>query len=578
MLHKRAWQYVVIGALIALHGQIAHGVELLIRDRVMCLPCGSDVLGIKAAGLLRSGDPLGVAAGRRSALLGYANVPQLSGNGARSAPAGRFRFDLGSDRSVRVLVSKSGPEPYPSRLQTGDGEIRVEGTVIDRGGRPLAGRMVYFKLIDPPDEAPYVARHGDAWPDDNVDGPGALDDGIPNAAALSGADGRVDVILRTTRWAAGDNYQLEASTNHEFACEGGCPRSAVYTAWKRVYLENDAMFRRGSFVGGPEPLPPGRGSIPVTDIRPFIGQEGARLVLIHSGPFLHSTAFWSETHELRGVVPEQAGVGGTLILGSDGDPTVTRFPYDPASAYGEGTPSFLGDAVGLVTGATLNPRDDVEGRDFFFADDGYLNALFNPAFVEYVAYPDPVPWLPALPLMENDARVRILLSEKWFKGRGLPNHQHLLGVSEEPCELGRCTMAWGRTRAAGGIDYSYVYVGSIEARARVVDPHELVREVVTHEVAHQWHVDPQVRPEIPEHDDALQWDREGMRCQMAANVTCPNGKACPDLYDGHVGFHYESRGGRVDSEYLWIRDRCDPIPVDYPSITEPSETRSTPCR
>ena len=133
---------------------------------------------------------------------------------------------------ARVLTHNYGAHPYFSPLQTADASIRVNATV-SVNGQPAPGKLVHFRLIDPPDSADYVIRAGDSTFGDNADGPGKLN-GQSVATATSDGAGRVAVTLNVTSFAAGDNYQIEASSNADFTCGPSCAKSDTFTAWKRV--------------------------------------------------------------------------------------------------------------------------------------------------------------------------------------------------------------------------------------------------------------------------------------------------------------------------------------------------------
>ena len=179
-------------------------------------------------------------------------------------PEPTITFDAVLPAHARVLTHNYGDYPYPSALQTEDGAIRVNATVT-LGGQPAAGKTIHFRIQDPADIAPYVIQAGDDELGDNFDGPGSLNGtGQPSATAVSDASGRVSITLRTTSFAAGDNYQIEASSKPDFPCALTCPKSAVYTAWKRVYVEYNKMFRRGAFLA--RPVPAGAKEIPVADV------------------------------------------------------------------------------------------------------------------------------------------------------------------------------------------------------------------------------------------------------------------------------------------------------------------------
>jgi hypothetical protein len=159
-----------------------------------------------------------------------------------------FTFDLPDPAQEKVLTHKYGPDEYPSAMQTEDRKIRVGGTLRDQSGKPVAGKPVHFRLSDPADTASYVVAAGDAAPGDNIDGPGSLNGGGTAATVTTDANGRVSLTLTITDHVAGDNYRIRASPDPTFACTEGCAWSATYTAWKRVYVEVNKMFRRGAFL------------------------------------------------------------------------------------------------------------------------------------------------------------------------------------------------------------------------------------------------------------------------------------------------------------------------------------------
>jgi hypothetical protein len=56
------------------------------------------------------------------------------------------------------------------------------------------------------------------------------------------------------------------------------------------------------------------------------------------------------------------------------------------------------------------------------------------------------------------------------------------------------------------------------------------------------------------------WSSSTLFCTMHSGYTCSDGGACPEFYDGLVGFHYETLpDGSFDSEYLTIRSQADPL-------------------
>ncbi len=502
----------------------------------------------------------------------------------------------------KVLLHKyREDDDYPSEYQR-----RLDGDTIvaspDRhmdvrvrvkaasDGAPVAGRPVYFRVNDPPDTAPYVVQNGDAHDNDNRDRSllkgklltGAACPDAPEGVicALSGADGWARVVLETSEHISGENYEVEASLDPGFDCPSTCPHSATITTWKRVYLENDSMFRHGSFVAAN--VAAGGTSIDVTDIDPFRGKVGKKITLIHADPVLAigPRRFYMEEHIIRAITPGTDG-GGTIAF-RDGESL--NLSYAPAEQDRSGrTVRHLADGVGLVSG---NWEADV-----FFADPSYLNALFDPAFVEYIILDEgganTVPYVPFVKPVPaatvgtlDDPQVQF--AQKWFERNGASNQHYLAGVTGEDNGSGQPSDHRGVTTSNVGLTQSLVFVQQIQGST-------LVAELVTHEVAHQWHVNPKTRQSgLREHDgpdgesDYPQWDtssNEKKWCQMRWNADCDGSQTCPSFKDGITAFHYLQRVPRgVDSEYLWIRERCEPVPAVRPDIREWWLVPPVPCR
>lgn len=316
----------------------------------------------------------------------------------RPPPPAHFSF--AATTTGRVLTHKyRTDDTYPSPLQTEDGRIRVDGLVHDQVGTGVAGRKVYFRLVDPPDTADYVVNNGDAKVDDNVDGPGTLNGGS-TAIATSDTNGKVSVTLGITDHVAGDNYQVEASLDPDFSCSTApCRRSIIYAAWKRVYVEMNKMYRRGAFLT--KKVNPGAKILEVSDVRPFPSPP-FDLVLVHGpAPGSGTSTFYSEVVRIVNKTPVPffnfGPFPGKLEL--DPAPAVPGVSgsYDgPAGRDSDGNPrDFLADAVAYVTGNRT--------KDFYLVSGRLVNAAFENAFVEHVwltdagtADPDLLPGQPRL--------------------------------------------------------------------------------------------------------------------------------------------------------------------------------------
>lgn len=502
-----------------------------------------------------------------------------------------FRFDLPSTETVKVLIHRYGDQtypaplsdPYPSRLQTTDRTIKVEGSVTDSNGRPLAGKTVYFRVTDPPDQARYVPA-ADRVAGDNRDGPGTLS----RSSAPSDGAGRASVMLTVTDHVGGDNYQVEASMKPDFTCgTGGCPKSATYTAWKRVYVEVNKMFRRGSFVRLPVAI--GATQIPVTDVRSF-PRPPFQVRLIHAAsPDAQVAEFYSEDVQITRVVRDpdpqhDLPDAGVLIVG--GTAGTARAYLDRPALLGRERP-YLADAIGVVSGN--------RSRDYYLPNGQYMG-LFDDAFVEYLWLTDATatdgdvlsgrmtaPFDGAIPYRREvstaaDLQEREWLFRKWARNvrrinqddrEAFPNHQVVFGASAEFSASSQ-SRRYGVTEVAAGFNDVWLFVGTMPTTRSV-------GEAMVHEMAHQWRVNPSgplnsagghcnhITGLVPATEPAAHmWDHRDEICEMTSNLY----DDADGVDDGIVGFHYLKLNGQPHSEFLTIRERAEPIPQTIPPARE----------
>lgn len=486
----------------------------------------------------------------------------------------------------RVLIHKyRSDDAYPSSNQTQDGQIKIHGLVHNLNGTAgIAGRQVYFRLIDPADTADYVVRNHDAFPNDNLDGPGTLNNSS-TATAVSDGSGNVDVTLGITSFAAGDNYQIEASLEPNFNCAPTqCAKSIVYTAWKRVYVEVHKMFRRGTYIR--QPAMPGDKFIVVDNTNGFPNVP-FDIRLLHASQVEDLVAdFYSETVRIVRVRPNQGNDGVQLVLAGEGDDSVPGLQHsyaDQERVFGQFR-SYLRDAVGVVTG-------DRE-RDYLLPNVRYVNATFEDAFVEHVWLTDSVagvdddllasqPRMPfdgAIPFRAGRMGEQDLFEQEWTTRKWLrnvtrtkagnrvssPNHQALFTGSRSRYVDAQKSVNYGLTTVADKFNDTWLFAleGSMKGT-------KVLGEAAVHELAHQWRVN-SVKPATEEGADghcnmalgSLQkiYNRSHLNCQMTSFLY-----GSDDATDGTVGFHYLKTDGKpVDSEYLFLRKRNEPVPQTQP--------------
>lgn len=495
-------------------------------------------------------------------------------------PVIRFDLDANSDAEQRrVLVRRwrddtpyfsTAQETLPTTPPGRDGRIRIAGTVTDVDG-PVANQTVYLRVIDPPDVAPYVPQASRVR-GDNANGPGTL----AATTITTDAQGRFQTVLTITRFASGDNYQVESSTIANFGgkqvCDttNNCYQTGVITAWKRIHLEVGQMFKRGSFLE--KTTAAGASEVEVHDIGPF--DSGDRIVLLQGpvvprfGPSSPSTEFQVVVRSIApgGVVP--AGSGGTGVLKLDQPLPMVFMGLDG----NQGHASVLADFVGIETG---NP--DV---DFFQPNLQYVAGLFGAANVDYVVMPsDP---LPLVARMQEDRFANPpndetqQYAERWCRNFDRSNHQFIFGIRESTSVADGVRAI---ARASGGFSYSHVMVQRILGVTGSASSRRLLGEIVAHELAHQWHVNRRSSHTTSgEHCNDLKYYDDASKVCLLHYTYGPAGSALPEFTDDIVRFHYVNSGG-VDSEYRWIRERCDPVPLlSFSSSSDWWTVQVPPCR
>lgn len=222
--------------------------------------------------------------------------------------------------------------------------------------------------------------------------------------------------------------------------------------------------------------------------------------------------------------------------------------------------------------------------DFLLADVTLMNGLFDQAFTEYVWLTDAgasdpdllftqlrLPYDGVLPPKlivgggELDQWQSEWLTRKWLQHAdrqanervSRSNHQALFTLGRFWKTPGSLSTSFGQTSVGSKFNDTWLPVLAIENRT-------MVAEATVHELAHQWRVN---------HGGANPNAKYGHCGWVGSNNALPmSGEGAPfctmttDLYlypearDGKVGFHHRKFGGVVDSEYLRIRRRPDPVP------------------
>jgi hypothetical protein len=296
-----------------------------------------------------------------------------------------LRVDMMPRENVRAIISNcpSGNStpgcvgaPYPTEFQTLPRQVTITAQIHP----PRSGVTIFFDVEDPPDTAPY---EGASPPGDNVGGSAALS----ASNAVTNANGMATTVLTVTGRYAGDNYRVRA----RFAAVGPVvAKTGVITAWKRVFVEMDRMFRAaGQYLTANATA--GAATLAVTSSSRFA-----------AGDTVDVFDAVNDTPEIRQV----QSVGPTTI-------TLTS-PINLSHATSDS--AYVGR----------------EADGFYQTDLSYVYAAFDDGFVEVVPRPDGAHPIPYKPESELDTEAhQSAFSAIWFKNgkvaRDGTNYLHVIG-------------------------------------------------------------------------------------------------------------------------------------------------------
>ena len=437
------------------------------------------------------------------------------------------------------MISKFGTtDEYPSVYQKNvpppkDRKILITGSVKDSQGNPIPGKDVWLRVLDPPDSSPYATP---PTPGDNIDKDatseqdpytgsrtgGKLDNNHVNADGNGNFQTILNVIKSKKCTAqsnidcapSGDNYQIEGSFTSNYACSPNCTKTGIITAWKRVYLERDKMFRQGGLLA--------------QDVNPPNGAARPTFVIVHNWanlpPCTNSPCYQialfdkDNTYELPNS--EKPWVGSVINLGStlklnlvnaNNSPFPIQKNYfsSPYPTFGStaGPPSIVGKSAGIGV---------ISSGFYEFAYDTNIisGAYDRDAFVEVVIPPDigALPYLPSPPdpntFFDNptDSLPKMRFSKIWFNkcGGGTDwvcgnnNNFHVMSVSGETHAF------WGRSYMTNS-HTTFGYNQTIEmSSCPLADISNCKQHTIAHEIAHQFEVNQCAGTGLG-HDDRLAW-------------------------------------------------------------------------
>jgi hypothetical protein len=469
----------------------------------------------------------------------------------------KFAFDLLPSMSQRLLIHKRADDTYPSpwQVETGFNErprFRFRGAVTATAGSVEAD--VWLRVIDPPDPSLYLPVHA---PNDNEDPSprgvlmtsGCSD---PSCKAPPGSPlqihalpgGLVELELEATARYAGDNYILEASFDSQFTCAtagpngaDACARSGLVTAWKRVYIETDRMFRNGSLltqsVSGGGTAPAVLTVASIAGFRESKGKKpGSSVMIVHASRDGQPAYFEPAPGDPPLTVDSIDKKSSTITLSR---PLNHDYQFDPVP--------WKSDGIGIITG--------VDDNDYFMPNGSLVSSLFSDAFVDLVpAFPVPgecscIPFYPNF--TDNSFRDMTQMESLWNDHFGDSNVLHLMGGSRSGNDVGDRVP---NTRAA------FVWLTKIESFRRI-NRDNFNAESTAHELTHTWDVNAAFAN--GGHCDQNEYSDASKKCLMRpGDDWVVNGDVQPEFYDGLVQYHFNLTAPDI-SEYLEIRRHTEPL-------------------
>lgn len=452
----------------------------------------------------------------------------------------------------RVIINNAGqPAGYPSSYQTQDRVIQ-----LDVRGCPNA--PLQLRVIDPPDLLAY-APDGGWWNHSTPPSylilppaqPYEANDNRANGGygvSTQGPNGPWDTItqvrpntgynatfhLRIPDRYSGDNFQMEVTKcrpDGTLLPGRVVGLSSVYTAWKRIFVEQDRMYRKGGVLYSDCNACQ---QLVVYDWH-NVKKNNQIVVFDRDNPAENGG-------EVRKVTKIANGpVNGTKTLTLDTALTKTYLASTFVDSQGKPQPNFdnMNSAgIGVISGCTSCTFD---------ADMGQMDLAVADACVEYVRQSSGEGALPYIGTKWFDDPINReadlpdpmqLLSETWFYNwyppaaavEPLPpaphNYLHLLGASTKTGEAGRALVL--------GYDAAFVFRGTIEM---IRDPQtrrkltslqvtRFCQHTTVHEFGgHQFHANACAPSSLGWHDQRRAW------CSFLPPPPPPSGPnphACPE--------------------------------------------------
>ncbi len=152
-----------------------------------------------------------------------------------------------STDNIYSTTTRTSKNNLPAQSEDGKVHITVHITPANEN----LNKRVYFRLINPDlDDA--SSYDTDTLPNDNRDminklGSLSVTNDITVFKNINGNNvAAAETVLTITDQYSGDNYQVEASLDSTFTNPAKILKTEILVAWKRIYVEEDKMYRYGA--------------------------------------------------------------------------------------------------------------------------------------------------------------------------------------------------------------------------------------------------------------------------------------------------------------------------------------------
>lgn len=431
----------------------------------------------------------------------------------------------------RVILNSSGQGiGYPSSYQSAD-------RIIELLAWGWPNRPIKLRVIDPPDLSPYAPDNGclqtgcsPYLPYEGNDNIGSTDYGICQYGNCSdganvtktltcNSSGYVIFYLKVPERYSGDNFQVEVQKTNFSG--GSLPQtrvanlSAVYTSWKRVFVERDKMFRKGGVLAADFNHST---CSPCNEIELFDWTNIAN----NDSIVIFDSQYTAESGgEVRTVTdvssPSDGKVTVTLSANLGKDYIASIHPETGALDFAYGNSA----GVGVLSGCdSASNKINASNSCFYEADMRDIEKTYNDAYVEIYALRsgmNAVPYLPATFFNNPSNAAQILYFGKlWFSHCdsgsywecAANNYFHAMG-----CSFSNAGSYWGLTWA--GYNETYIFTGTIQSTTGTTD--KSIQQCTDHELGHQFVVNP-CTSDCSGHDTNTAWCDSEDHCGLGGTT------------------------------------------------------------